>query len=131
MDKIIKMPAIAGGEPLTVAKVDGSGEAVTVRILHIKDFPALLRNMGNEIAQVEIYCGKDPGWGETLTNGSIVAAWELGEKLNSDFFVSWAQRRMKQQERFIPGITASVASAAIHASSALTNGSQNTLSVQE
>lgn len=105
MDPSKTLVNIAGGEELTVIHLDGRNERVTVRALHIKQFPKLMRAMGDECAQAEIFCGKDPGWGETLTNKSVIEVYQLGHKLNESFFVEWSQRRMQEQERLVPGIT--------------------------
>lgn len=97
---------LAGAVDETVAKIDGTGERVKVRVLHISEFMALAAAMGDEVRQCELFCGKEPGWGKTLTNDTVVKVYELGHKLNDDFFVSWAQRRMKEQEKILPGIGA-------------------------
>lgn len=97
---------IAGGVETTAAKVDGTSERVKVLSLHIKDFPRLMSAMGNECVQVDIFCGKDPGWAEKLTNDSIIKLYELGHQVNDSFFVSWGQRRIAEQEKFLPGIGA-------------------------
>ena len=100
---------LSGSLPLKVKRRDGVLEDVNVRDLHISEFPTLMAALGNEVRQVEIFCDKPEGWAKTLSNAAIVQIYELGQKINEPFFASWAQRRIQEQERIVPGITKRVA----------------------
>lgn len=107
---------IAGGVEHIVSHLNGQQEKVQVRQLHIKDFPSLMRAMGDEVGQVAIFCGKESSWAETLTNQSVIETYEKGHQLNDDFFVAWSRRRMAEQEKFIPGITSKLLGPSINGS---------------
>jgi hypothetical protein len=102
MDKNI---ILFGGEKCLAEHLDGSSEEVSVRILSVKSFPALMESLEDECAMAEVFCDKPKGWGESLTLPSLEAIVVKGETLNDDFFSRWARRRLARQERLIPGIT--------------------------
>ncbi len=70
-----------------------------VRCLRIRDFPRLLSVVDDEGAAAEVYAGKASGWADTLSDESVVAVVEAGEKLNDGFFVPWVQRRIGRAAR--------------------------------
>lgn len=94
-----------GGSEVTVTKLDGTTEVVKVRQLLIRDFPDFLKLLDDEPGQVDFYCSKTRGWGDTLTPASFEAVLTEGDKLNSDFFSRWVQRRLEKQERVMPGLS--------------------------
>jgi hypothetical protein len=100
-----KTTALFGGETVSVQKADGSTEEIFVRIVPIKEFPRIMVNLENESALAEIYCNKPAGWSDSLPNESIQTLINLGEKLNDDFFVSWATRRLARLNKAMPGLT--------------------------
>jgi len=104
---------LLGTEEISVTKRDGTVETVSVRLLPISAYPAMLAQLDDEIAMVEFYCSKPKGWAETLTLESFEQVILAGEKLNMDFFSRWAQRRIARQERLVPGITDKITSGAL------------------
>ena len=114
---------LAGSEELLVSHENGRQERVRVLCLHIKKFPSLMKAMGDECAQADLFCDKPPGWAETLLNSSVIEIYELGHKLNDDFFIPWGQRRIREQEKLVPGITSAIGAR-------LTSGSQSSQSAQ-
>lgn len=115
---------LMGGAPCTANKQDGTQEAVAIRQLPIKLFPDLLAAVENESAMIELFCAKPAGWAETLTLESFEQIVNEGERLNSDFFSRWAQRRIARQEKLMPGLTDKLANALLSSPS----GSQKSAS---
>jgi hypothetical protein len=104
----------------TAIFADNSSELIEVRILPIKSYPALLAAQGDECTVIEMYCGKEKGWAETLTRESHEHLLSVGERLNADFFSRWVSRRLQSQERLIPGSVRRVTERALEASASPT-----------
>lgn len=86
---------------MTATLLDGTTCVVQVQRLRVKDFPRYLAAMPDECRQVEVLCGQEPGWAESLTIESHEAILAEGEKLNADFFSRWLERR-KAREAKLP-----------------------------
>src|SRR4051794_2793656 len=75
----------------------GTSETVKVRQVPISKMAgygnAVLFN--EEAAAIEIYCGKDPGWADTLDSASVNAIADKGLEINLPFFSAWYQRQAK------------------------------------
>ena len=99
------METLLGGADYPVTKLDGTVVTVLVRQLPLSDFPTLLARMEDEPSMAELYCGQKAGWAATLTLESLEKVIEAGERLNEDFFARWLARRLKRQERLMPGLT--------------------------
>lgn len=84
---------LSGFESLKVTHRDGKQEDVTVEVLHIAKYRTLSLIYGDECAEAELFCGRPAGWAETLTNESVIEAYNIGHKLNDSFFESWGARR--------------------------------------
>jgi hypothetical protein len=56
----------------------------------------------NEARQLEIYCGRDPGWANLLTPESHNAVADKGLEINLPFFGAWYQRQAKWKEQQTP-----------------------------
>ena len=98
-----KFNTIMGGVDSDARKSDGTVERVTIRQLPVKEFPKMAAALDDECALVELYCDKAPGWSDTLTLDSLGSLASAGDKLNTDFFASWFQRRMARNEKLVPG----------------------------
>lgn len=105
MEQPTKTETMLGGMHFTAAKVDGAMEEVTIRQLPIREFPRLLAALDDEPAMVEVLCGKEKGWSETLSPEAFEQIVVEGERINADFFCRWVKRRLARQEKLLPGIT--------------------------
>jgi len=102
------MATLLGGVDLTVKKLDGTTEAVKVRQLPVRLLQTYLLKLDDEAAAVELFCDKPEGWSDTLTIESFTAVVTEGERLNSETFFAWLQRRIARQERLVPNSTGEV-----------------------
>lgn len=98
---------------LTVTMSDGSTEEVAVLQLPISSYPALTEALDDEVRAAEIYAGKERGWGARLSPGDHERIITEGERINSDFFGRWLQRRLARQEKVFPGIADQIRRAAL------------------
>lgn len=117
------MAAILGGEELEVVHLPldyfdaadlkrlekfrpllGQTESVKVRHIKVSQFGlyryAILR--GDEATAIELYCGKDSGWGDTLHPDSVNAIADRGLEINYPFFSASFRRQMKWNEAQTP-----------------------------
>lgn len=114
------MTTLMGGTDLVVTKRDGSTETVKVLQLGIEKYPELLQSMDDEIASINLYCGRSStGFATSLTLQSQEAVIEAGEKVNSDFFKRWIDRRMARTERLQPGLLEKINAALVQSSTSL------------
>ena len=95
------LTTLLGGEKLGLQFLSGETGEVFVRQLPIKDYPAYLACQQDELRQVELLCGQEKPWAETLTPESHESVITLGDKLNSDFFSRWLERK-KKREAILP-----------------------------
>src|SRR5712691_6213097 len=100
MDNDLTM--ILAGEEITVTKRDGSEEKVRVREFKVSELPAYAAVIDDEAKTVEMLCGKDAGWADSLTRESLVAVIEKGDELNLSFFIDWSTRRLNRTRKIIP-----------------------------
>lgn len=107
---------VMGGLNVIVTHSDKGTDTVFVRQLAIEDYPKLLQAQDDECKMIELYCDRPIGWAKTLSPDSHEKLVEEGERLNSDFFLRWVQRRISRQERLLPGITQRMRDAALSAS---------------
>lgn len=103
-----KMATLMGGTETTVEKLDGTSETVKVRQLPVRLLQSYLLKLDDEAAAIELFCDKPEGWADTLTIASCAAVVTEGEKLNSESFFAWLQRRVARQERLVPNSTGEV-----------------------
>lgn len=82
----------------------GTSERVRVRQVLVSLMPrygfAILNR--DEATAIEIYCGKEKGWADTLCPPSVNAVADKGLELNLPFFVAWFRRQAKWQETQTP-----------------------------
>lgn len=106
-----------GGLDLTILLRANQGEAnkeeVFVRQLGIEDYPELLRAQDDECLLAELFCNRPAGWAKSLKPVSLELVVTEGERLNSDFFLRWVQRRLARQEKLIPGFTEGIRAKAL------------------
>jgi len=112
---------LLGGKELTltIAFAIGGGTAegrFLVQQLPIKKFQELLNAQDDELAMADLFCGQEKGWSEKLTPESLELVILEGERLNSDFFSRWVQRRLARQEKLLPGVTQQIKDRALQAS---------------
>jgi hypothetical protein len=81
----------------------GLVERVLVRELAVKEYPRMLAALNDETVQVEVFCGRPRGWGETLTAKSHDEVMRAGEALNKEPFFGWCARRTESIRRMAPG----------------------------
>ncbi|MCL4181228.1 MAG: hypothetical protein KJ072_26225 [Verrucomicrobia bacterium] len=94
-----------GGAELEVNLVAGGTEKVFVRQIPVRLMPQMLAYLENENQLVELFCDRPEGWSDSLAVESFEKVVLEGERLNSDFFSRWVQRRLIRQEKVMPGIT--------------------------
>jgi hypothetical protein len=111
-----------GGAELEVDLVAGGTEKVFVRQIPIRLMPQMMAYLENENRLVELFCDRPKGWSDSITVESFEKVVQEGERLNTDFFVRWFQRRLTRQEKVMPGITEKLAR---NAGLPLTTGSPN------
>jgi len=99
-----EMAIVMGGAEMDVTLRAGGVERVKVLLLDIEQYPKLLASLEDERTQVELYCGRPPGWARTLTPAAHDLVMKTAEELNRDFFSSWVQRRMAKLEVIKPGL---------------------------
>jgi len=93
---------LAGGSDLNVQRLDGSTEAVRVRLLKISEFPDYLRLVDDEPTLADFLCGQEKVWSETLSPGSVLDICEKGHELNFENACRWGQRRASLNEALLP-----------------------------
>lgn len=59
----------------------------------------------NEAAAIELYCGREPYWADTLTPESANAIADKGLELNLNFFSAWYRRQATWKETQTPEAT--------------------------
>jgi hypothetical protein len=91
----------------------GKKEVVNVRLVPISRFGefSFYLSRNNEGAMLELYCGKPPGWADTLTPESIEALANKGLDINGDFFSKWFVRTVKWRQATAPDAVRALASA--------------------
>jgi len=102
-------------EVITAREFGSEISKVSVRQLKIKQYPALLAVQDDELKMAELYCDKPAGWAERLEMDSLELVVTEGERINQDFFSRWTQRRVKRQEKLMPGITEKLSMAVVSA----------------
>lgn len=91
------------GGQLVVTLTTGQERLIPIRQLKIREMEALLAAQGDEFKLALLYTGQSEEWLDTLTMESQEAVVEAGDRINSDFFGRWFQRRLDRQERLAPG----------------------------
>jgi hypothetical protein len=106
---------IAGSQPLIVEYREGAKEQVNVILVPLSKAGKYIENAGNFSAFVEMACGKDEGWADTLTDDSAYAVDELFRKLNDPRIDRYVQRQtaavgtmLKMAEKFGASTTSSL-----------------------
>ena len=94
-----------GGTELIVKHMDGMKESVRILQLRTADMPALLASQDDDVAIACLYTGKDAAWFNRLDAESQELIAVEGDRINLDFFVRWFERKLKRQERLMPGVT--------------------------
>ncbi len=102
MEALNNQAVINGGENLEIQLLDGSKETVLVKLLKIKKFEDYLRVIDKETAAAELLCGKEPGWGDTVTADSLLDIVEKGHDINFTSVCRWATRRANVNEAMLP-----------------------------
>lgn len=95
---------LAGGVSASALYRDGRMEEVIVRDLPLRELPAYLERVENESATVELFCGKEAGWADSLERESAEELLRIGEERNLDFLVRFARRAVERREKLIPGL---------------------------
>lgn len=94
---------VLGGMEFPVKKRDGTEEIVKIAQLPIRKLQHYMLVIDDEAAQVELFCGQEKGWAETLTLESFDQIMVEGEKLNLDFMTRSAARANARREKIMPG----------------------------
>lgn len=108
-----------------VNHIDGSQEQVTVRQLHVNEYPLYQVSMENEPLMVDLLCSKlspknEPtGWSLTLTLESFEAVVETGDRINADFFGRWLARDLRRKKVLLDGLGDRAVAALTEAASAV------------
>lgn len=95
------------GEALEVGHATKT-ETVKVLLVDIEHYPQLLSSLGDELAQIQVYCDRPIEWVKSLSPVSHKLVIETAERINRDFFPSWVQRRLDKLEMIKPGLVASL-----------------------
>jgi hypothetical protein len=66
---------LAGGKPLTVKVIDAAHKTfgqleVLIRLVPMREYPAMRAELTNMGALIERFCGQAKGWAETVTPAS-------------------------------------------------------------
>lgn len=93
---------INGGEEIEITLLTGEKETVKVKLLKISKFEDYLRSIDNETALAELLCGKEPGWGDSVSPGSLLDIAEKGHDINFTSVYRWAERRTNVNEAMLP-----------------------------
>lgn len=96
-----KLTTLIGSVERIVTKPDGATETVRIRQLPIRLLPQYLASLDDEPRMVELLCDKPSGWSDSLSPADFEGIIEEGERLNSDFFSRWLERK-KKREQFLP-----------------------------
>lgn len=91
-----------GGEEIEVTLLTGGKEAAKVQLLKIAQFEDYLRVVDNEPRAAELLCGKEEGWGDTITPDSLLDIVEKGHDINFTSVYRWAQRRADLNDVLLP-----------------------------
>lgn len=97
-----------GGAEMEITYLTGGKETVKVRQVPVRHMEKYLLAIDDEPAAVELFCGREKGWSETLTEESFNAVAEKGQDINLPFFGPWLRRRMKRLEVLKPGFSTSL-----------------------
>lgn len=76
---------------------DGSSEELSLRQLPLRDYPAALRLLDDEIALTALLAGRDRAWAERLTPASYEALYAVTKELNANGFFAWSARQLERQ----------------------------------
>lgn len=97
--------AVLGSKRVEVEHRDGRKEKVTVRLLPMRLMPDYQRLAYDEAACIELFCGKDAPWADTLTAASHLEVLQAGEDLNQRPLSDFLDRQAKRQQKLMPGLT--------------------------
>ena len=100
---------LLGGVEIEVNLVAGGTEKVFVRQIPVRLMRQMLAYLEDENRLIELFCDRPKGWSDSITVESFEKVVQEGERLNTDFFVRWFQRRLTRQEKVMPGITEKLA----------------------
>ena len=93
---------VNGGVEITVRHLDNTEERIKVRQLPLRHMAAYGEAQGNEARLCELFTGKDAEWVDSLSTASQEEVVSLGDRLNADFFLRWADRRMAANQKLRP-----------------------------
>lgn len=94
---------VEGVSRMTVYKTDGSTEEVAVRQLTLRQLQEYLKNEQDLPACAELFCGRKPGWADTVTMRSTLHVVAEGRRLNSDFLAEFLAFQ-KDQEGWVRSV---------------------------
>ena len=98
------LSTLCGGKDLTVYKPDNiTTEAVKVIQFGVNlcQLYAAIVQSQDEAREIEFLCQKPEGWAATLSPASQELVIQVGNELNSDFFLRWLARR-SQRSKVLP-----------------------------
>lgn len=99
------MTVVLGGERLTVSFLDGRPpEEILVRLLRVNAYPSFALALGDEVAQVALFCDRPRPWAEALHPQSHDDVMERGHTLNLSFFERWLSRQTRERQVVDPGL---------------------------
>lgn len=97
---------IAGGVEIEITLRDGTKETVKVRQIPVSKIQDFVAALGDEAKAVDLYCGKDKGWSDTLELKSVNDIAEKGQQINLPFFEAWWTRQAKWRKSLNTGAVA-------------------------
>ena len=86
--------AALGGEAHTVRLRDGTGVAVTLRVLGLRELPRYVEarfSAADEVAALEQVCGQPAGWGDTVHPADQLRLLRRANELNFPQALLWMQ----------------------------------------
>jgi hypothetical protein len=111
-----ELKTIAGGVELEVEYLDGRTERVKVRQIRPIERQRYLDCFNDDSASIELFCGKEKGWADTLTPESFDLVADKGQELNLPLFRNWYRRLKARSEAMNPGLLAKAEETALERS---------------
>lgn len=96
-----KILALFQNKKITVMLEDGKTEEVTVSQFKIREYDRAFDLADDEFGLVELACGKEKGWSQTIHPESFEALYAAVEEVNAKGFFGWCARKRERVKQTI------------------------------
>ncbi len=98
-----KIITLKGQQEVSITKLDGSTDTVTVKQLPARLMLDYAKALEDEVSMIKLATGKDDEFCDSLSIESHELLVTTVEAVNGDFFQRWFERKKARAERIAPG----------------------------